>query len=92
MKLFDIRMEKTVKKFEEDSYMCQMSSLGNSKAAISPGGQLAVVMTPNGQIVAFDINKEEFVGCLGQNDDMGSSGSSFQYKGRTIIKDFAWQP
>jgi WD40 repeat protein len=58
MKIFDIRMEKTLKKFEESSYMQSMSSLGNSRALFSSGGQLVVLMTPTGQIVAFDANTE----------------------------------
>ena len=65
MKLFDIRMEKIVKKFDDCAYMNCMSSLGQSRALFSYGGQYAVVMTPTGQILAFDINKEEFAGCLG---------------------------
>ena len=93
MKLFDIRMEKTLKSFEESAYMQAMSSLGNSHALFSSGGQLVVLMTPTGQIIAFDVNSEKFVGCLGQSEYMTVTDSSFsQYNGPTIIKDFSWQP
>ena len=63
------------------------ATYGNSKAIISPGGQLAVLITPNGHIVAFDIDKENVVGCLGMKSEDGVY-KSYQ----TLIRDFSWQP
>lgn len=61
LKLFDIRMEKILKRFTD----CDLHSSGMSKALISSGGQLILVMSPTGQIYAFDLEKEQPVGQLG---------------------------
>lgn len=87
MKLIDIRTEKVVKRFEETDLMT-CGTFGNKKAIISAGGQLAVLITPNGQIVAFDIDKENVVGCLGMKSDENGMYKNYQ----TSIRDFSWQP
>jgi WD40 repeat protein len=67
LKLIDIRMEKVLKNFSDtDGYLCH-SSYGISKVMTSAGEQLAVVMTSNGNVVAFNLEKESLVGVLGRS-------------------------
>ncbi len=46
MRLFDIRMERILKKYLD----CDLYCSGRSKVSISSGGQLVFVMNPSGQI------------------------------------------
>jgi WD40 repeat protein len=58
LKLIDIRMEKILKHFNDTEGFLSHSSYGISKVMTSGGEQLAVVMTSNGNVIAFNIEKE----------------------------------
>jgi WD40 repeat protein len=45
LKLYDLRMERILKRFEDQDLLTHGSSQGTTKAFISSGGQLAVVMS-----------------------------------------------
>jgi len=72
MKILDLRMYKVVKTLEDCSVMAR-NSFGSSRATFSLGSQLAVVLTSSGEVAAFDIDKETFVGCVGAHENASFS-------------------
>lgn len=44
--------------------MEQFLALGHSKLTISNGGKYAYIMAPSGQLIAFDLDEETFIGSL----------------------------
>jgi hypothetical protein len=77
LKLIDLRMEQSFKTFEDDSIMEQFLGLGHSKVEISEDGELAFILSPLGQLTAFNLNDGRVVGKLNKSE---------------MIKDFCCYP
>ena len=64
LKLIDVRMEQSLKIFEDHNIMEQFLSLGHSKVEVSEDGQLAFILSPRGQLTSFDLNDGKVVAKL----------------------------
>ena len=61
-------MEQNLKTYEDYSIMEQFSGLGQSKVKISEDGRLAFIMSPRGQLTAFNLNDGRVVGTLNKSE------------------------
>ena len=64
LKLVDVRMEQSLKTYEDDSIMEQFLGLGHSKVKVSEDGQLAFILSPRGLLTSFDLNHGRVVEVL----------------------------
>ncbi len=79
LKIIDVRMESNhVRKYEDDHIMEQFLGLGHSKVEVSEDGRIAFVLSPRGQITAYNLNDGRIVGTLNNKSEM--------------IKDFCCYP
>jgi hypothetical protein len=78
LKLIDVRMEHSLKTYEDDTIMQQFLGLGHSKVEVSDDGRVAFVLSPRGQLTAFNLNEGRIVGTLNKSE--------------IVIKDFCCYP